>query len=356
MRRLPIFFVLDVSESMAGHPLESLQEGMNRLIRVLRTDPYALETVHISIIAFAGQVKTLVPLTELFAFFPPKLPMGAGTAIGAALDHTAAEINNQVVPNSANSKGDYQPIVYFMSDGTATDSVKEAIERWRSGIGKRAKFIAIGIGKHADLAVFRPLTDEILRLEHTGEQDFKQFIDWISQSVSAQSRSVGTGVSLDKLSLDKAQDYDVMKVIYDNIDADAVDDNYVVLTGQCSSNKRRYLLKYARFHLPPEVYQQHPHLPDVVYDYDCACALDDSYDDWSDSRLNLNTVNVNALLGSGACPHCANRYTLALCSDCSQLMCIPGPGKIRCPNCDSEQEFIYSDGNDAGFDIARSRG
>ncbi|SUO94316.1 vWA domain-containing protein [Suttonella ornithocola] len=100
MRRLPIFFVLDVSESMVGMPLEALQEGMNRLIRSLRTDPYALETIYISVIAFAGKVKTLIPLTELFAFFPPKLPLGAGTAIGAALDHLSKEIDAQVIPNS----------------------------------------------------------------------------------------------------------------------------------------------------------------------------------------------------------------------------------------------------------------
>lgn len=356
MRRLPIYFVLDVSESMAGTPLEYLQEGLNRLIRALRTDPYALETVHISIIAFAGQVKTLVPLTELFAFFPPQLPLGAGTAIGAALDYTATVICQELQPNCATAKGDYQPIVYFMSDGSATDNVEEGIAHWQEKMGNRVKFIAVGIGKHADLSVFRPISEEILRLEQTGEQDFKQFVDWISQSVSAQSRSVGTGSSPDKLSLEKAQDYDILKVIYDGMDAGAIDEHFVILNGQCSTTGRPYLLKYERIELPDEIYRQHPNLPETVYDYSHACALDEQYYAWSDQRLNLHTVNVNALLGGGACPHCANRYTLALCSDCSQLMCIPGAGKIRCPNCHSEQEFVYSEGDDAGFNISRSSG
>lgn len=356
MRRLPIYFVLDVSESMAGMPLECMQEGLNRLIRALRTDPYALETVYISIIAFAGRVKTLLPLTELFAFYPPQLPLGAGTAIGAALDYTATVITQEVQTHCAEHKGDYQPIVYFISDGSATDNARAAIERWRENIGCRVKLIAVGIGKHADLSVFRPISEEILRLENTGEEDFKRFVDWISQSVSAQSRSVGTGASADKLSLEKAQHYDVLKVIYDEIDAGAIDEHFVLLNGQCSTNKRPYLLKYERIELPAEICRQYPDLPDIVYDYRYACALNDDYDEWSDKRLNFNTINVKALLGGGGCPHCANRYTLALCSECSQLMCIPGAGKTRCPNCDTEQEFIYSEGDDAGFNISRSVG
>jgi len=74
MRRLPVFLVIDVSESMAGDNLRSLQEGMDRLVKTLRTDPYALETTYLSVIAFAGRAKTLSPLVELYAFYPPRLP------------------------------------------------------------------------------------------------------------------------------------------------------------------------------------------------------------------------------------------------------------------------------------------
>jgi uncharacterized protein YegL len=52
MRRLPVFFMLDVSESMVGAPLRQLEESMERIVRTLRTDPHALETIHLSVIAF----------------------------------------------------------------------------------------------------------------------------------------------------------------------------------------------------------------------------------------------------------------------------------------------------------------
>ena len=47
MRRLPVFFVIDCSESMVGKPLEAVQEGIDLIIKSLRTDPYALETVYV---------------------------------------------------------------------------------------------------------------------------------------------------------------------------------------------------------------------------------------------------------------------------------------------------------------------
>ena len=83
MRRLPIYFVVDVSESMVGAPTKLLTSAIDEVIGVLRQDPYCLETVHVSIIAFAGVAKPLTPLVDLVSFYPPKMPIGGGTAVGA---------------------------------------------------------------------------------------------------------------------------------------------------------------------------------------------------------------------------------------------------------------------------------
>ena len=85
MRRLPVYFLIDVSESMVGEPIKQVQDGMRSIIQELRTDPYALETVFVSVFAFAGKARTLQPLTELYKFYPPVFPVGGGTSLGAAL-------------------------------------------------------------------------------------------------------------------------------------------------------------------------------------------------------------------------------------------------------------------------------
>ena len=50
MRRLPIYFLIDVSESMVGEPIMQVEDGISTIIKELRSDPYALETAYISII------------------------------------------------------------------------------------------------------------------------------------------------------------------------------------------------------------------------------------------------------------------------------------------------------------------
>jgi len=71
MRRLPVFFVLDCSESMAGDNLKKMEDGIGMIIRDLRQDPHALETAFLSVIAFAGIARTIAPLVEVFSFYPP---------------------------------------------------------------------------------------------------------------------------------------------------------------------------------------------------------------------------------------------------------------------------------------------
>ena len=133
MRRLPVFLLLDVSESMVGDNLRFLQQGMKQLVEQLRTDPHALESVHLSVIVFAGKARTLTPLIELAAFYPPRLPVGSGTSLGAALEHLMRELDQTVNRTTAERKGDFRPVVYLMTDGKPTDAVDAAIDRIDSG-------------------------------------------------------------------------------------------------------------------------------------------------------------------------------------------------------------------------------
>ena len=110
MRRLPVFIVLDVSESMAGKAIEEVQSGIKLLTDALMSDPFALETVYISLIAFAGKAKTLVPLTYILDFTPPKLPIGSGTNLSEALNLLMREIDTNVKKNTPASKGDWKPL------------------------------------------------------------------------------------------------------------------------------------------------------------------------------------------------------------------------------------------------------
>lgn len=42
MRRLPIYFLIDISESMVGEPIEQVQDGIATIIKELKTDPLCI--------------------------------------------------------------------------------------------------------------------------------------------------------------------------------------------------------------------------------------------------------------------------------------------------------------------------
>lgn len=348
MRRLPVFLVIDVSESMAGDNLRSQQEGMERLIKTLRTDPYALETAYLSVIAFAGRPKTLTPLVELISFYPPRLPLGSGTSIGAALEHLMGEIDRSVLRSSSEQKGDYKPLVFLMTDGKSTDDVKPAFARWKRDYATRANLVAVGIGPHASLEEIAEITANVLRIESTTEQDFKKFIDWVSASVSSQSRSIGTGEP-PKVNLAKIDD-SVMKKIDSIAQATAVDEDFVILTGKCQIMKLPYLLKYER--LKQMVETRDFKLDSSVFNLVGVFAADKDFEEMSDTRINEVTVNTENLIGAPGCPHCGAPFAFAACS-CGQLFCVKGEGTVVCPGCKKEIQMGMATGD---FDVTRSRG
>ena len=47
-------------------------------------------------------------------------------------------------------------------------------------------------------------------------------------------------------------------------------------------------------------------------------------------RAMARTINTDALIGAPGCPHCGNRFGLAMCG-CGQIFCVSGTGEATCP-------------------------
>lgn len=129
MRRLPVYLLLDTSGSMHGEPIEAVKNGVQTLLSTLRQDPYALETAHVSIITFNSTAQQIVPLTDLINFSLPDLQASGTTALGDALSVVAHCIENEVQRTTVESKGDWRPLVFIMTDGAPTDD-------WKAGLNK----------------------------------------------------------------------------------------------------------------------------------------------------------------------------------------------------------------------------
>lgn len=352
MRRLPIFFVLDCSDSMAGVRIQQMEMVLQAVVRHLRTDPQALEQVYVSVIAFAGVARTIVPLIELTSFYPPKLPLGSGTHLGAALDLLQQEITRQVQRGTPERKGDWKPVVYLLTDGRPTDAIQPVLQRWQA-FADRVQLVCVGLGEDPDYRMLAQLGGQTLAFRGSSEEDFARFIRWISQSVQAHSQSVGLQApkgapapSQGGLSLVKSEPGTVSPA--------TVDDQCVTLTGRCSRTRRPYLMRYERMRRSdlPEVLQKYQ--PAGVYQLDGAYRLEEDYFLWSDpSGAAGPQVNASDLIGAPPCPQCGNACAFALCG-CGHLMCINGPDTVQCPWC--EREVQFGPDGDGDFSVGRSQG
>lgn len=348
MRRLPVYFLVDVSESMVGEPILQVQEGMKQIVQELRTDPYALETAFVSVIAFAGKAVSLSPLTELYKFYPPTFPIGGGTSLGAALNFLMDDINKSVVKTTAEAKGDWKPIVFLFTDGTPTDNPSAAFARWNQEYRRKANIVAISIGDNVNTKLLGQISDNVLRLNQTDNQSFKAFFKWVTASIKATSVSVAD-VGIDDLQLAPTSGINLEKV--DTSKDCIVDENYAVLLGKCSTTKKLYLVKYAK-RLSDIEGLEDTGMKGVDFKLVGAYQIDEeAYNKLTDGTSNRN-INSMSLRGVPTCPCCGNQFGVVVC-ECGNIMCSDGH-QASCPWCG--MTGTLGEIAEGGMNITRGKG
>jgi len=350
MRRLPIYFLIDISESMVGEPIQQVEEGLATIIQALKTDPHAIETVWVSIIVFAGQPKTLVPLQEIISFYPPKFPIGSGTSLSKGLGHLMFELRKNIVKTTAEQKGDWKPIVFLFTDGVPTDDTKAAIAEWQQNWQRTANMVAISFGSETDTQILSQLTENVLYFKNTDASAYKNFFKWVTDSIKTSSVSVennSTEFRLAKLDGDTISKIDLSKT---NPTAPLVDNNFVVLAAKCQNTKRPYLIKYKKSIASNSFGGLN--LDILSYRLVGGFQVDNSYFELSDNINSNFKINTEELIGAPTCPCCGNQFGFAVCC-CGKLHCIGDEEISACPWCGNQG--TYGTGG-RGFDVNRTQG
>jgi uncharacterized protein YegL len=329
MRRLPIYFLIDVSESMVGDQIQHVEDGIATIVKELKTDPTALETVFLSIIVFAGEAKTIIPLQELVQFYPPKIPIGGGTSYSAGFGHLMAQMRRDVVKTTTERKGDWKPIVFFFTDGVPTDETTEsAIAQWKASWGTGANLVAVSLGEEADLALLYELTDNVFHFKKVTAEDYRKFFRWVTASIKSSSASVetsGSGFDLAKLDhsgLEIAPNVKRPPAFFKRASP------FTIIPARCTNTKRPYLMKYA------QMADGEMGKPDYLLAYRLCGThlLDQSYFELCSKSYRPMEVSTDLLMGTPNCPSCQNRFGFCLCS-CGKIHCIGGDGEATCPWC-----------------------
>jgi uncharacterized protein YegL len=197
-RRLPVYLLIDTSGSMKGEPIESVNTGLQAMLASLRRDPFALDSVYLSIITFDREARQLFPLTELEQVRLPVIstPDFGPTHLGQALAMLCLDFDANIVRTTAERKGDWMPLLFVMTDGSPSDL--QTYDEQVSEVRRRpfAQVIACAAGPKAKIEHLRRLTDTVVHLDTTDSASFHQFFVWVSTSVSTGNRSMGTAAPL----------------------------------------------------------------------------------------------------------------------------------------------------------------
>lgn len=213
--RVPVCLVLDCSPSMSGEvrygstieqtnprPIEQLNEGVARFFNTVKEDTVARFACEASVVAFSDVVETVLDFDSMMRVNPPALECEmeiGGTSIGKAVSRAMGLLDKRKEEYKDAGVDYFQPWLVLMTDGYPTDDshvdvAKEVSARIQK---KKMTVFPIGIGEDVDmqvLASFSPNRDP-LRLKGL---KFKEFFEWLSQSVSVVSQSTpGETIPLD---------------------------------------------------------------------------------------------------------------------------------------------------------------
>ena len=335
-RRLPVYLLLDCSESMAGTGIEEINRGVQTLVAELLKNPMALETAFLSVITFSRYAKQDVPLTELAAFRVPKLAVRPGTSFGAAIRLLTNCLKREVTVTTHSQKGDYKPLVFLFTDGQPTDDWEAAVEQLRgTNQPKIANIYAIGCGPDVDSQILHGVTDIVLKMDGMSTEAWRRVFIWLSASVSSASVKFNSGDANSPISMPSLPD----SLVYVPPGSEAVETEprQVFLQAICQRSKQAYLMRFARQGARR------------TYAAMCSHPIESLGDDASDL---LPPINSTLLDGCPGCPYCEN--DVAATCPCGAMFCSASQhhGAITCPKCQSR---LVSAGSGA-FDIRRSNG
>lgn len=173
---------------MKGCKIETVQKGLKYMISELGKDPMAMETAFLSVITFGTEVEQVVPLTDVFTFTMPELKAGGRTYLGKALEFVTECAENEVQKNTAETKGDWKPLVFIFTDGGSTDSLPGKIKKFNTR--KWAQVVACAAGEKAHIDELKKITESVVKIDDD-EASIASFFKWVSSSVSVSSASVG---------------------------------------------------------------------------------------------------------------------------------------------------------------------
>ena len=195
MRRLPVYILIETANGMRGERIEAVKNGLDVMVSKLRQDPFALESVFISLIRFDRTAQVIVPLTELELLQIPEIEIiqSSPPHTGEALEFLCDQLDKETIKNTENHKGDWRPLLFILTRGVPADK-----EKFRSVVnrvkGKNfATIVACTAGSRNSEEDLKLLTNHVVHLDTADSSTLSSFFKWVSSSIGVGNLSISSG-------------------------------------------------------------------------------------------------------------------------------------------------------------------
>ena len=190
---LPVILLLDVSYSMSGEKITSLNHAVKEMISSFSQEEKMEIEILVSVITFGGNVDLYIPYTNASEVEWQNMTVSGMTPMGGALKMAKAMIEDtETTPSRA-----YRPTVILVSDGQPNDDWEKPLRDFISeGRSSKCDRMAMAIGHDADetvLKMFLEGTENQLFYAENASQ-LHEFFKFVTMSVTMRSRSVNPNV------------------------------------------------------------------------------------------------------------------------------------------------------------------
>jgi uncharacterized protein YegL len=194
MRRLPVYILIETAGGMRGERIEAVKNGLDVMVSKLRQDPFALESVFISLIRFDRTAEIIVPLTELELLQIPEIDITQSSPphTGEALEFLCEQVEKDIIKSTEGQKGDWRPLLFILTRGVPADKekFKAVVNRLK---GKNfATIVACTAGSRNSEEDMKSLTSHVVHLDTADSSTLSSFFKWVSSSIGVGNLSTSS--------------------------------------------------------------------------------------------------------------------------------------------------------------------
>ena len=131
-RRLPYYFLVEAPPLSGIINITACRNFFESIISTMRADPFALESVHLSVIKFTGGAKNSTPLVSLCSFELSIDGFEPGFGLECGLTELVSAIRSDLVPSNGGVRGDWRPNVVLWLTSEPTVNFEKGLRELES--------------------------------------------------------------------------------------------------------------------------------------------------------------------------------------------------------------------------------